>query len=86
MDLSDEEKFSVFCGTYNVAGTATYINGDLSKWVFSDAESALASDTAPYCDIYCLSFQEMVDLSTRNVVFDDSEAIERMNSKGLTSA
>lgn len=78
MDFSDEEKFSIFCGTYNVAGTATYINGDLSKWIFSDAESALASGTAPYCDVYCLSFQEMVDLSTRNVVFDDSEAIERM--------
>jgi len=47
------------------------VNGDLSKWIFPD------SDTATYCDVYALSFQEMVDLSTMNVIFDDSNAIER---------
>ena len=31
----------------------------------------------PLADIYCIAFQETVDLSTMNVVFDDSKAIER---------
>ena len=33
----------------------------------------------PFADIYCVAFQETVDLSTINVVFDDSKAIERSN-------
>ena len=39
--------------------------------------SSLAKDS--FADIYCIAFQETVDLSTINVVFDDSKAIERSN-------
>ena len=34
---------------------------------------------SPFADIYCIAFQETVDLSTMNVVFDDSKAVERSN-------
>ena len=43
----------------------------------STAPPKISGTKDPLADIYCIAFQETVDLSTMNVVFDDSKAIER---------
>ena len=83
-EFCDNEVFSVFTATWNVAGSNTTVdNGDFSKMIFPGSDEKPITQ-AQASDIYSLAFQETVDLSTMNVVFDDSKALERsMYFQGL---
>ena len=70
-EFCDSQSFSIFTATWNVAGSNTTVEvGDFIELLFP-------ADAQEPSDIYSIAFQETVDLSTFNVVLDDSKAVER---------
>jgi len=60
--------FRLFCGTWNV-NSKTCDDEDISLWILPDKKNI--------ADVFVIAFEEIVDLNTYNVVFDDSGSAER---------
>lgn len=67
------DKLKVYCGTFNVNGRACDEN--LNPWLcLSEISESANADSS--IDIYALGFQELVDLTTTNLLLSSS-SIER---------
>lgn len=75
-DFSCESSLKVFCGTWNVntrkllSEEDDQISSNLDEWLCQ-------SEFSNSCDIYAIGFQEIIDLSTVNVVITTQKSIER---------
>ena len=67
-EFTTKERTSVFCGTWNV--NAKKQEGGLHEWL-------LPANCNIVPDIYCIGFQEIVDLNASNVLLDGSKTAER---------
>ena len=68
-DYQETELVRIFCGTWNV-NNKTSEEESIASWILADGIDNAA-------DIYAIALEEIVDLSTYNVVFDDSTSQER---------
>ena len=69
-DFCDPTVFSVFCGTWNVNDKVLNEGEeDLTRWLLPEDQFR--------ADIFAIGFQETVELSTMNVVFDGSKSADR---------
>lgn len=70
----DIEKLRIYCGTFNVNGQAC--DESLAPWLclstLSSADGKAFGDAS--VDIYALGFQELVDLTTANLLLSSSSA------------
>ena len=63
-EWTEAKKLTVFCGTWNV--NAKKPGEDISSWLMPPASRGKLPD------IYCLGFQEVVDLNAQNLLVDHS--------------
>ena len=68
-DFCDPTVFSIFCGTWNVNDKMLEENDSLQEWLLPKDQFV--------ADIFAIGFQETVELSTMNVVFDGSKSTDR---------
>ena len=68
-DFCNPTVFSIFCGTWNVSDKTLDEKDTLSDWLLPKDQFV--------ADLFAIGFQEMVELSTMNVVFDGSKSTDR---------